>query len=552
MACSKIFSGDLPELTYKIVQYFRKDFSTLYSCILVNRFWCRLAIPLLWEDPFSAPTKNYHCIEIYSHYFNEDSKAKFNGYGIYDLVPTYTLFNYPSFIKYLNMQNIRHSIGKWIETLMKYDYCNKLGNLVYKSLFEIFIGNGGNLHSFEVVMAMDSDFNYTIMELILQNPNFIYNIRNIKFFYNYNSSPSNIMNIIPFLKFLYSNCYSISSIIFHFHIFNVNSNDFSLIEKCFSQIIISQHNLKMISFGSNDILHNPFLSLKNSLCSNTLNTIIFDSIDFRNIITILQEVFDQLNVLESIHILYCDSLNSNFVQQIIKVIKPFKLKSLFMNEILNVESLLLLLQKFGDYLENFGFGFIEETKYDEPKRQLLEFILKYCTNLIYFDPGTPDDINIYSLIQSGQNINYLTIELDDFIYHTIYKEYSSNVLKNLGQVLPSNLEYLCLSISFNIHDLKIFLNNSQNIFIKKLLIKNIDGERDILFYIKEYIMKKERVKYFAFLDAENEENEGYNKELVFLKDEVNEFKLYNIIVQKYVDLYITASSFLEDYYILNK
>jgi hypothetical protein len=60
-------------------------------------------MPLLWEDPFSAPTKNYHCIEVYSHFFNEDSKARFNGYGINVLVPTYTLFNYPSFIKYLNM-----------------------------------------------------------------------------------------------------------------------------------------------------------------------------------------------------------------------------------------------------------------------------------------------------------------------------------------------------------------------------------------------------------------------------------------------------------------
>jgi hypothetical protein len=44
MTCSKIFSGDIPELTNEIIQYFRNDFSTLHSCILVNRLWCRLAI----------------------------------------------------------------------------------------------------------------------------------------------------------------------------------------------------------------------------------------------------------------------------------------------------------------------------------------------------------------------------------------------------------------------------------------------------------------------------------------------------------------------------
>ena len=54
MACSKIFSGDLPELTNKIIlQYFHHDYKTLHSCILINRLWCRLAIPLLWEDEIS-------------------------------------------------------------------------------------------------------------------------------------------------------------------------------------------------------------------------------------------------------------------------------------------------------------------------------------------------------------------------------------------------------------------------------------------------------------------------------------------------------------------
>jgi hypothetical protein len=53
MACSKIFLGDLPELTNGIIQYLHHDYKTLYSCILVNRLWCHSAISLLWENPFS-------------------------------------------------------------------------------------------------------------------------------------------------------------------------------------------------------------------------------------------------------------------------------------------------------------------------------------------------------------------------------------------------------------------------------------------------------------------------------------------------------------------
>src|SRR3954469_2321622 len=106
MACSKIFSGNLPELLNEIIQYFRNDHSTLHSCVLVNRLWCRLAIPLLWEDPFSITTENYHFIEIYLHE-DDKTKTKLIKYGFNsNLFPSKTLFNYPSFIKYLDTWRI--------------------------------------------------------------------------------------------------------------------------------------------------------------------------------------------------------------------------------------------------------------------------------------------------------------------------------------------------------------------------------------------------------------------------------------------------------------
>ena len=115
MSSSKIFLGDLPELTNKIIQYLNDEYPTLHSCVLVNRLWCRLAIPLLWEDPFSIPTQNYHFIEIYLHNLNDDDKAKLIEYGIHNaLFPTSTLFNYPSFIKCLNTYKVFISIESWV------------------------------------------------------------------------------------------------------------------------------------------------------------------------------------------------------------------------------------------------------------------------------------------------------------------------------------------------------------------------------------------------------------------------------------------------------
>ena len=62
MACSKLFSGDLPELTVYIIRYLQNDLKSLYSCGLVNRLLCTIAIPILWEDPFSVKCQEgYTC-----------------------------------------------------------------------------------------------------------------------------------------------------------------------------------------------------------------------------------------------------------------------------------------------------------------------------------------------------------------------------------------------------------------------------------------------------------------------------------------------------------
>ncbi|RIA84427.1 hypothetical protein C1645_832272 [Glomus cerebriforme] len=79
MACSKLFSGDLPELLNEIIQYFKMIIKHLYSRILVNRSLCRLIVPLLWENPFTSAL-NYHFIRIYLNNLSDDDKTKLNEY----------------------------------------------------------------------------------------------------------------------------------------------------------------------------------------------------------------------------------------------------------------------------------------------------------------------------------------------------------------------------------------------------------------------------------------------------------------------------------------
>jgi hypothetical protein len=537
MACSKLFSGDLPELLNDVLQNLYDDYKTLHSCILVNRLWCRSAIPLLWEDPFSIKfLKNYHFIEIYLHSLSEDDKIELNEYVIYnDLFPSNTLFNYSNFIQRLDTHKVYNSIRKWVAAEEQHsNYFIRNTNLlnfikfIYKSLFLIFIRNDVNLYSFEVTLLSKIEIEYfdEIFELILQNPNLIYNIKNLKF-----DIDGVTDNITKFLEFFYSNCKSISSLYFLFPP-NYNYN-YSIIEKSLSQIINSQENLKKISIGFNNgnPLYYSLLSLKNLNHSNTLNTITFYCIDFKNMV-ISNEIFNQLNVLESIHIIYCYSLDSKFVQQINNITKPFKLKSLFLDEKLQIELLESLMQKSGNYLENFGIT--------DNDSQILQLIMKYCNKIKYLGPIGLDNQSVYllfNLIENNkQNLNYLT-----FGSFNIDNNFSSIILQNLGQILPFKLEYLMLNLTINTSDLEVFLKNSQNTFIKKLLISNKGKESENIFpYIEEYIVKKKRVNYLAISETFRETNE----ELFYLKDKVEEFQLYDIQVVNYDDLVINIYDFV--------
>src|SRR4051812_3803757 len=42
-----------PDTLAIILNFLSTSKSSLYSCALVNRMWCRLSIPLLWSNPFS-------------------------------------------------------------------------------------------------------------------------------------------------------------------------------------------------------------------------------------------------------------------------------------------------------------------------------------------------------------------------------------------------------------------------------------------------------------------------------------------------------------------
>ncbi|GBC43055.2 hypothetical protein GLOIN_2v1782302 [Rhizophagus irregularis DAOM 181602=DAOM 197198] len=183
-----------------------------------------------------------------------------------------------------------------------------------------------------------------------------------------------------------------------------------------------------------------------------------------------------------------------------------------------IESLQMLLQKSGEYLENFGYGF--EFVSLEKKHLLLELITKYCKNIKFLDMCGNDDQIVYSILNLigniKRNLNYLSISTCGLIWDDYYSssygnaECSSIILQNLGQTLPSELEYLYLSL----HHIK------------------------------------KRVRYLAISEPSFETSfynfNLYGKELISLEDEVREFELYNIKVQSYYSSVINVFNFVKE------
>src|SRR6266498_45831 len=116
----------------EILEYIENDFNSLYSCLLVSRFWCRIVIPILWKNPFNIyvpMNKNYQDLKIENNrkYFTifatlysclpkeskvliSDNKIKIpSNIVIYEK----PLFDYPRYCKILDTYNL-YNMFSWI------------------------------------------------------------------------------------------------------------------------------------------------------------------------------------------------------------------------------------------------------------------------------------------------------------------------------------------------------------------------------------------------------------------------------------------------------
>src|SRR5436190_3829148 len=103
------------DVLFLIFKELSNDRKSLYSCLLVDRTWCKTTISILWKNPLKlCPNNNAKNIlfNVVLSHLSKESRDILKNQGIDLFTETYQqpLFNYISFWRYLSLFRIEQVI----------------------------------------------------------------------------------------------------------------------------------------------------------------------------------------------------------------------------------------------------------------------------------------------------------------------------------------------------------------------------------------------------------------------------------------------------------
>ncbi|RIA86687.1 hypothetical protein C1645_828914 [Glomus cerebriforme] len=111
----------ISECLVPIFKYLEDDPVSLFPCILVNRYWCRTAIPILWSNPFSltkfdsryGSRRMFSLINTFISTLPQESKNLLISHEIKIPEITNLTFNYQTFLRVIDMLCIDLAVKDW-------------------------------------------------------------------------------------------------------------------------------------------------------------------------------------------------------------------------------------------------------------------------------------------------------------------------------------------------------------------------------------------------------------------------------------------------------
>ncbi|KAF0555491.1 hypothetical protein F8M41_017214 [Gigaspora margarita] len=299
---SKIVTGDMPELMENILNNLNNEIYSLYSCALVSRHWCKMSIPILWQDPFSFNQSPLFISKYFSS-LGEDEKFSLKECGI-NTEFSKTLFDYARFLKVLNLSSLESNVEKWF--CLQYvspmpNYTQTVYRIV-NLLFKLFVKSGATLHKLNLYFP-SYEISPEIFYSLEQNEQFFSRLQNLSLGIASITSPfsiENVENANTLLRILAKNTTKIDAL--KLGRFYPNNNEPQLFHTLVC-VIKSQKQLRQFSLVGEYIteLHGIVSALENQ--KDTLQEVIIEYCDFSKEFEILKNCKN----LETLRIRYCDT-----------------------------------------------------------------------------------------------------------------------------------------------------------------------------------------------------------------------------------------------------
>ncbi|CAG8447042.1 4287_t:CDS:1 [Funneliformis caledonium] len=480
----------LLETLRPILEYLNNDKKTLYSCILVNRTWCRIAVPILWRAPFKnlLPIRQSGLISTFIGCLDDDASIEklklFEGFPSEILkIPT---FDYASFLHELQFSSLYDAVNFWCKGQDLDRYQNEEGDIVFypvktilEMLIEQFMEKSRNLSklSIPVITHREGDFiSLKKHEMMVRK-----RLPNISYLDCDDC-------IIENLKIASEACTNLSRL----DIDCSWGND-----EYVSKLLSVQSHLQHLTV----IKRCP--DLKNAIndgdLRRSLRCIVFQ--DNRNYI----DNGGSLNVLASckrLEILRFDNwlpFRENDMKELVSNSFPRLRKLSFTHCMPKADIIINMILTNGFSLQELTFSL---SWYDRPTN-VIKTIADNCPNLTYLDvPFARTDLeSLRELLRSCKNLESLTIKtLSD------RRELSYDIdhyLPIIGAAIPKSLDQFNIFVrwTFTVESLRNFLMKGCKNDLKRLgFLGNIND--DHLEVIKTYAYERKSLKYLELRSCE--------------------------------------------------
>ncbi|EXX75303.1 uncharacterized protein OCT59_014267 [Rhizophagus irregularis] len=470
------------EVLREIFLYLKDDYSTgdLFSALMVNRRWCKIIVPILWEAPFNKQNYNKHQSKCIRTYLSNAGEKLTSVLTIHDVdlssCSKGTIFDYASYLRHLPLLELFQYIKYYFlspsmlaDPLKQPDDDSYFKNmLVFAVLCILFTKHSTYIRTLRIVNDPDLHPLNIVVAKLLNLSGATDSLSGLQYFQCHSLSKEDIS---PLYKEMAGICKSIIRL----DINSVIRSD----EEALSSLIKAQKNLKYLTIKSDEINFIPALESIGSQ-SSSLIRLRLESL-FLDIAT-----DEALNSIKS-----CKNLRSLILRNCYELESP---------RVLEISTSFPLLEEFYyggcfEMPEEFISGILKTANNNLRRLTLKDYtpgvitaIITYCKNIQELYLLELDEDDILSIFRNCTQLKHFTFNGGESVK-------ADDLFGKMANCIPKTLEYLCIFMDLKEHwvfsseALKDFLDIATGHSFKYLTVNHrdfIDDEEEINSSLPDY------------------------------------------------------------------